>query len=343
MNNPNMTRRSFIGAGALLAGVAISGCATGRNEIIPASAADLPYVSRLRVRNPRSIRMLQFTDVHFFGGEDPFWPATNKKTIENMQALVASVKPDFLFITGDLWRDHPQERLDEFARYGIAQCAALGVPWAYVWGNHDQVNDRAAIENELTKAPNALYRGAGTQGNYVLNLEDRHGRPVWQFLCLDTNTKGMGAAQQAWLKSLPEGINGSAKTVPPRFSAFHIPLKQYDTVWSNGMARGVKCESVCSEGENGSTLPLLKSLGVKACICGHDHVNDYSGVVDGLDLIYGRATGVASYGGMQVHKGGKLYTLDGHTGKYHWESLQFDGTHWVPGPNEHTDRTPPKK
>jgi hypothetical protein len=343
MKMPKVTRRSFLGAGAVFAGMTVSGCATGRNEIMPAEPANLPYVAHLRVRKPGSIRMLQLTDIHFFGGEPPFWDATNKTTMQNMQALVAATEPDLLLVTGDVWRDKPHERLDEFARYGIAQCAALGVPWAYVWGNHDQVNDRAAIEELLTKSPNSLYRGGGSGGNYVLNLEDRHGRVLWQFLCVNTETTGMLAGQQAWLKSLPNAINGGSRNVPQRMAAFHIPLKQYGTVWAEGVARGIKCERVCSEREDGSSLAVLKELGVKACLCGHDHVNDYSGAVDGVDLIYGRATGVGSYGGMQVRKGGKLYTLNGHSGKYRWESVLNDGAHWVPGPDERTDKTPADK
>ncbi len=343
MDKLKTTRRTFLGAGVALLGIAASGCATGATGPLPARTGDLPYVSRLRVRKPGSIRMLQMTDIHLFGGEEPFWEPTNKTTIAEMQALVAATKPDFLFFTGDLWRDYPNEKLDEFAQYAIEQCGGLGVPWAYVWGNHDAVRDRAAIEAMLTKAPNSLYGGAGSNGNYVLNLEDSHGKVVWQFLCINTAGTGMVAPQQAWLKSLPEGINGGGEAIPPRMAAFHIPLKQYDSVWSKGVARGVKCERVCFEQEDGSSLAVLKSLGVKACFCGHDHVNDYSGVVDGVDLIYGRSTGRGSYGGLQVRKGGKLFTLNGHNGKYRWETVLMDGTRWVPGPNEHVDRTPADK
>ncbi len=343
MEMRKLTRRTFLGAGASLFGIAGFGCATGRTEIVPACAADLPYVARLRVRRPGTVRMLQLTDVHFFAGEQPVWEVVNKKTVEDMQALVAATEPDFIFFTGDLWRDYPPEKLDEYARYAIEQCGALGVPWAFVWGNHDQVSDRASVEELLTKAPNSLYQGAGTNGNYVLNLEDRHGKVVWQFLCVDTETTGMLGTQQAWLKSLPEAIVGGAKTIPPRMAAFHIPLKQYDSIWADGTARGIKCERVCFEGEDGSSLAVLKSLGVKACFCGHDHVNDYSGAVDGVELIYGRSTGRGGYGGLQLRKGGKLYTLDGRTGKYRWESVLTDGSRWVPGPKDHNDRTPDSK
>ena len=343
MEERGLTRRSFLGVGAALMGTAVTGCAMGRTGIVPAKRDDLPYVSRFCVGKPGAIRMLQMTDIHFFSSEAPMWDQLNKKTVADMQALIKATKPDFVILTGDLWRDHPPEQLDEFARYAVEQCGALGVPWAYVWGNHDQVEHRALIEDLLTKAPNSLYRGAGSHGNYVLDLEDRRGRVVWQLLCVNTETTGMCGPQQAWLKSLPGSIGGGAGSTPPRMAAFHIPLKQYVTVWTSGVARGVKGEGVCFEKEDGSSLAVLKSLGVRACICGHDHVNDYSGVVDGVDLIYGRSTGVGSYGGLQLRKGGKLFTLDGRTGKYHWESVLLDGSRWVPGPNDHIDKTPANK
>jgi len=344
MDSNRLTRRAFLKAGTATTAVSLYGCAGGQPEAAPTAADKLPYVASLRVRKPRAIRMLQLTDIHFFSGKDPnLYEKGNAKTTEDLKTLVKETEPDFVIFTGDLWRDHPPEQLDEFAQYAIGQCAALGVPWAYVWGNHDAVGDRAAIEAKLANAPNSLYRGAGTNGNYVLNLEDRHGKVVWQILCLNSETTGLLAPQQAWLKSLPESINGGEKTVPPRIAAFHIPLRQYDTVWSNGTARGIKCENVCFEQEDGSSLPVLKSVGVKACICGHDHVNDYSGVIDGVDLIYGRSTGWGSYGGLQVRKGGKLFTLDGRAGDYAWESVLLDGTRWKPGPDEHVDKTPKDK
>ena len=343
MKNDKVTRRRFLGTGAVLAGFAAAGCATNPEKKASGQSSDLPYVSRLRVRRPGAIRILQITDIHLFAGEEPFWKVSNEKSLADIQGLVKSVKPDLLFITGDLWRDYPDEKVDEFAAYAIARCGEFGVPWAYVWGNHDKVMDRAAVDALLTNTPNSLYRGAATDGNYVLNLEDRHGRVVWQFLCIDSKGTGIVAPQQAWIKSLPDDLAGGKAGVTPRMAAFHIPLRQYATMWADGSARGIKCETVCSEQEDGSSLALLKKAGVKACFCGHDHVCDYSAVVDGVDLIYGRSTGRGGYGGMQVRKGGKLYTLDGRTGKYRWESVLFDGTRWVPGPDERVDKTPADK
>ena len=82
---------------------------------------------------------------------------------------------------------------------------------------------------------------------------------------------------------------------------------------------------------------VLAEAGLTAVICGHDHVNDYSAVSGGVDLIYGRATGVGGYGAEQVAKGAKLYTLDPARKAYEWVSLQLDGTKWRPAPDERKD------
>ena len=63
--------------------------------------------------------------------------------------------------------------------------------------------------------------------------------------------------------------------------------------------------------DDSNAFNLFKNLQtMRACFCGHDHVNDYGGVLDGIELVYGRATGYGGYGGDYVDKGGKLITVN---------------------------------
>jgi len=99
------------------------------------------------------------------------------------------------------------------------------------------------------------------------------------------------------------------------------------------MASGFKRETVCSDGENGTSLPHLQLGGaLRATFCGHDHVNDYSGVLEGVELAYGRATGHAGYGGTDVRKGAKLITANALTRNYTWQTVFPDGQSWRPTP-----------
>jgi hypothetical protein len=48
---------------------------------------------------------------------------------------------------------------------------------------------------------------------------------------------------------------------------------------------------------------------VLACFVGHDHINDYEGTLDGVDLCYGRGSGYDCYGREGYRKGARLITL----------------------------------
>jgi len=327
----NLTRREFLetaaGATAL---VALAGCAT-QARIVTLGQDAAPGVARLEISRPSRFTILQFTDLHFFAEDKGKYGLLNDTTVNNMRKLVALTKPDLLIVTGDLWRDNPPERLEEFMRYAVDQCASLGVPWAFTWGNHDQLKDYRVGHKALAEARNSLYRGAGSDGNYVIDIVGPHGRVVWEILCINSHVDGIGGPEQQWLRKLAER---SGKQLPPRFAFFHIPLKQYVDIWNSGMATGIKGEDPCIEKEDGSSLPILKSLGVRACFVGHDHVNDYWGVIDGVDLVYGRATGMGGYGGTVLPKGAKLITVNCRTGRYEWRTLLLDGKRWRPAPGE---------
>ena len=96
----------------------------------------------------------------------------------------------------------------------------------------------------------------------------------------------------------------------------------------------MKGEDVCMEQEDGSSLAVLKAAGVRACFCGHDHQNDYSGAADGVELVYGRVSRAGGYGADIFPKGGKLITVNCRTGRYEWVSITPDGKRWRPKPGE---------
>jgi hypothetical protein len=329
---PCYSRRRFMelamgGMGLTL----LSGCARGARilDIRPA-----PYVAQLQIRNPQQFKILQMTDLHFFSGKKLPEGMPNELTIQTMSALVKQAKPDLILVTGDSWPDSRGEAAYRLMNYVIERLEELNTPWAYTWGNHDELPDYARGHAAFASAKNSLYAGAGTEGNYVINIVDQRRRPVWQFLCLNSEKDGLGPRQQQWLRALEKDPHVGGAAHPPRFAVFHIPIKQYDTIWQNGTASGVMGETVCLEKEDGSSFALLKSLGVRACLCGHDHRNDYAGAIDGVDLIYGRATGAGGYGAELLRKGGKVYTINCRTGAYSWVALLPDGTEWRPKPGE---------
>jgi len=333
MKREQMTRRNFLGISTT--GLLMASLAPGES----AGQTSPSWEKRLHIPDSSAIRILQFTDVHFFNGTGR-WPQREEKqrlkTLDDMRRLIDHAKPDVLLVTGDLWHDNPDGRGAEFMVYAVEQCGGLGIPWAFTWGNHDQLDDYAMGHKALAEAKNTLYAGMESDGNYVLALEDGNGARLAEVFCLNTRATGVHDEARQFIGDAAAVLDERGNRVM-RVAAFHIPVKQYEDVWDGGIARGVIGENVCMEQEDGASLPIARTAGIQAMFCGHDHVNDYSGVMDGVDMIYGRATGHNGYGADKVAKGAKLYTLDPARKALEWVSLLPDGTSWKPGAEERTD------
>ncbi len=286
-------------------------------------------MSHLQVGDPSKIKILQLTDIHFFCGRDKFGEVMDKLTIENLPKLIDLTQPDLLAVSGDLWHDNPGGRGKEFMEYSVEKIEALGLPWLFTWGNHDMLDDYELGHDHLTEAKNSLYRGGPGSGNYSVMLEDKEGNPLWELLCLNTTNIGIQKEQENWLRGFSDSQSGLEEI--PMVTFLHIPVLQYQYVWEEKLAAGFKLENVSHYGEDGSGIWHLKDLGrVRACFCGHDHVNDYGGKLEDIELVFGRATGFAGYGGEKVAKGGKLITVNAQDRTYAWETVLYDGTRWHP-------------
>jgi hypothetical protein len=289
----------------------------------------------LKVADPARIKALQFTDLHFFATRDTR-PENDTKTVEDLKRLVGHAEPDVLLISGDLWHDNPDSRGREFMEFAVAQVASLGVPWLFTWGNHDRLDDYSSGHDHIANAPHSLYRGGAAKGNYVVTLQGADGAPLWDLLCLNSGGGGVNASHHAWLAAHAEGR--AERGAVPAMVVVHIPIKDYKTIWDNRSASGVRMEEVCFELEKGDSIgPMKAHGGIRAVFCGHDHVNDYHGRIEGIELVYGRASGHAGYGGKQVPKGSKLITINAQSGQYAHETLMADGTRWSPTPGMHIE------
>lgn len=285
-----------------------------------------PAPAPVSVRDPNAIRLLQLTDLHFFA--DPGQPERDRRTRDDLERLLAHADPDLLLVTGDLWHENPGGQGARFMREAIAAIEALDRPWLFVWGNHDKLDDYREGHRAFTEARGSHYRGGHAGGNYNVPLHDRAGRPLWDLLCLNSNQRGLGAEQLDWLREFQP-------TAPHAFAIFHVPLKQFDELWQQGHGWGVKLEPVWFEHEDGAALDVIRAKGgIRACFVGHDHVNDYAIHADGIDLVYGRATGHAGYGGELVPKGAKVITVHGETGEFDWYTLHPDGSRWREQPGQ---------
>jgi len=98
---------------------------------------------------------------------------------------------------------------------------------------------------------------------------------------------------------------------------FHIPLVEYDDDWDcwvesgydESIGSGVKNESVCCDDTNNGFFDLIKLLGsTKNVICGHEHLNTYSIIYQGVKLTYAIKSSEASYFNIHI-QGGTILSI----------------------------------
>lgn len=284
----------------------------------------------LTVKEASHVRLLQVTDLHFRHYPRP--DKADAATREDLLRLVERHQPDLLLVTGDLWNDNPMHLGLASLQYSLERLQELGVPWLFTWGNHDRLDRDAPGHACLTRASGSLYRGGPQGGCYTVQLCDPQGQPCWDLFCLNSQDVGLGPASLQWL----EGAHQRGQRARHSFAVFHIPLRQYES----SQVEGVHLEACCFEQEDGSALGRLAQVpGLQACLVGHDHINDYQVDCQGIQLIYGRATGYGGYGGERVPKGAKLYHLNAENGRFHWTSVRAQGADWSPtGPADQWEK-----
>jgi len=333
MRNFNISRRAFLGSAAAAAGLASLGSRAESEAPLPGTtiwSGAGETRAKLAVADPSRIKVLQFTDLHFFNG--PVFNGRDKRTMRELPQYVALTEPDLIVVSGDFWHDNPDGKGHAFMQEAVERIESLGVPWIYTWGNHDQMDDFNKGHEHISGAKGSLYRGGGTGGNYSLEFTGKDGAPLWQMVCLNSNRHGLGKVQHEWL---------TAAALPklPSFVVAHIPLKQQGDALVAKTASGIGLEVTCNEQEDGSSLAAIKAgCDARAYFCGHDHVNDYSIMADGVELVYGHATGWSGYGGDDIPKGAKLYTANAQSGSYAWETVFPDGSRWQPTPGVTIDK-----
>lgn len=138
----------------------------------------------------RDFRVLNLTDTQLSNDE---WAEghPNRNILEyTIAELVNRVKPDLITISGDLaWanHDHAYEMLADYLD-------SFGVPWAPIWGNHDNQGGAEAVDRiaeKYTAYQNCLYeKGAPVygNGNYVIAIEE-NGIPVEAILMIDSHDR----------------------------------------------------------------------------------------------------------------------------------------------------------
>ena len=327
-NLRSMNRREFLAGAAALGAAGIFG------RYVPAYGAMAPVPEGVSVEVPvlnatpdGNFKILVITDLHYYLNH-----LVDQETTRDLKKLSGYFEPDLVVSTGDNWHNNPEGNGLKFCKFACGEIAKMQRPWAFVWGNHDIVDDYNRAHKLIRSAPNSLYRGDAADGNYRIEVRDAAGETVlWNLIMLNDSRGGMRQAQVDWFNAEAEIIRAATPQPPPAFLFFHIPLQQYDDLAKSGKALGVKHENVCHEDGTRDAIPAFRDAGfVRGMFCGHDHVNDYYGMVEGLHLEYARATGLGGYGGDRCPKGGTLIEMNCATGTFKSTTVFPDGSTWTP-------------
>ena len=308
--------------------------------------------STLHFHSDGRFKIVQFTDLHWRNGDE-----ADLRTRAMMERVLDDERPDLVALTGDVVAGGGCDDPAESWRQAAAPMEAREIPWAAVFGNHDDEGCRSRAElMEAQRSCRMCLSEPGPEevsgvGNYVLRLRSaQDNAPAAALYFLDSNAyapKGLGTYgwiatdQVAWYRETAralaaeyEGGKGDGGKLPA-LAFFHIPLPEYNDVWEYHPCRGVKYEEVCCPALNTGLFAAMVEAGdVMGTFVGHDHVNDYEGTLYGIRLCYGRGSGYGTYGREGMERGGRVIELrEGMRDFSTWLRLA-DGT-TVTKPPEH--------
>jgi hypothetical protein len=253
-------------------------------------------------------RIAQIADIHFNSNHEN--KATPKERIDMINTVLDTEKPDFVIYTGDNVNNSSLNDWDIIAE----PCIRRKIPWTFIFGNHDDEYQRSREEimDYVSKMPYcyAEYgpKEIGGVGNYVLTVHS-DGKPVPDILlyCFDNAYKvphqpqcssgpvgWFSSGQIQWYreKSKEYATQNNGKPITA-LAFFHVPLDEYVQIPAfpkETKMVGNKGEKECIGILNSGLFQTMFECGdVMGTFCGHDHENDYIGILHGIALAYGRS------------------------------------------------------
>jgi len=260
--------------------------------------------SFLRFNKDGKFKIVQFTDVHYI--KDSVQSAVS---IDLIKEVLDVEKPDLVVFTGDIIYGKPvKEGLDDV----FAPVIAKGIPWAYVFGNHDDEfgMSRQEIMDYVVQKPYCLAQAGDKAlkgvGNYILEVRNNGNDGIGALLyCFDsgayTPIRKLGTYdwfdfdQIDWYrKESAAYTKGNGGNPYPALGFFHIPLAEYAQMKAKKYDSliGSKDEVECNGMLNTGMFAAMRQAGdVMGTFVGHDHDNDYIGEHYNIYLAYGRFSG----------------------------------------------------
>ena len=266
-----------------------------------------PSVSQkkeLRFNVDGQLKIVQFTDVHYKYDDQ----ANSQIAIDRMHEVLDAEKPDLVMFTGDIIVSNEALKGLDIV---LDLCENRDIPYALVFGNHDDEYDRTRVElyDHIANKKNSLMpiREKDVAPDYVIKVKSSNDKEknAAVLYCIDshayTKIKSVPGYdwikfdQIGWYRKLSEMFTKENNDTPlPALAFFHIPLPEYlDAVLEqkNRMI-GTRGETVSCATTNSGMFTSIKECGdVMGVFVGHDHDNDYAVIYKEVLLAFGRYTG----------------------------------------------------
>ncbi len=269
----------------------------------------------LQKKSEGEFKVLMFTDTHFCGKKEK-----DAMTAEYLVKNITEQKPDLVIFGGDIITGgFTKKRTTELAEL----MDALGVYWASVLGNHEGEGNFAISREENIEIFSSLEYGlmrngkdgVDGNGNYAINILSADGSIREVFFLMDTagymteeskaeygvTTEGevydgVKTSQVQWYKDKHDSIEakyGKFRSV----AVVHIPPYQAEQEYEQGdFLYGEKREGVCESGFDAGLIDAMLEKGsAQAIYFGHDHVNDFGVMYEGILLSYIQPSGYGAY------------------------------------------------
>lgn len=297
----------------------------------------------------QDFKILQLTDIHLGGSAVSTYK--DYKALNAVYDLISYAKPDLVIVTGDLVFPMGVMSLSLNNYTPIMQFSSfmrnIGIPWAFLYGNHDTENMAKSSADEVDElfkslsyetTHNLLYPyiqpDITGRNNQLIEIRNSDGSLNQALFLLDSNDyTGNGINdydyihddEVDWYESKIHELNNNEGKNISSMVFFHMPLQEYRTAYE--LYEYGSDEIKYFFGENGETMinkvccssypsklfdTALKSGSTKAMFCGHDHYNNLSVEYKGIRLTYGMSIDYLAMPGIDedtAQRGGTLITL----------------------------------
>lgn len=299
----------------------------------------------IRYMGDEEFKVLQVTDIHISGLENNY--SKNISAMKTVYEMVVRERPDFIVMTGDFVfgmadTNNADDRtaLDMALRF----MQAVGVPWTWTFGNHDhdyfdRLETKTLAEilstcsnlylpeknSEIKGYTNAVFPVYwGGQLISALVLLDSNGE-IWDKDGNVVTYDYIDDSQILWYDNKIQELNIQAGRTLETFLYIHIPLEEY--AQANDYISGQKREEVCSSKIHNALFETIKELGsTRAVFCGHDHLNDFIALYDGIYLVYSKSIDYTAYkeiANLTEQRGACMLTLQ-ENGTFIIENIKYE-------------------